>query len=53
MKKILGFLLGVMIGCAFMIPILGLQKQNDKLKKENQELMFTNLTVFMLKSVTL
>jgi cell division protein FtsB len=38
MNRLLGFLLGVMIGCMFMISILGLQKQNDKLRKENQEL---------------
>lgn len=38
MKKIVGFLLGVMIGCVIMIPILNLKKENDKLRKENQEL---------------
>lgn len=38
MKKVLGFLLGVLIGCCIMIPIINLKKENDRLKKEISEL---------------
>ena len=43
MKKILGFLLGVMIGLCIMIPVINLKKENDKLKKENSELKQENI----------
>lgn len=38
MEKILGFLLGVIIGLCIMIPVINLKKDYDKLKKENGEL---------------
>ena len=38
MEKILGFLLGVIIGLCIMIPVINLKKDYDKLKKENDNL---------------
>lgn len=38
MKKILGFLLGLLIGMCIIIPVINLKKDYDKLKKENGEL---------------
>ena len=38
MKKILGFLLGFLIGLCIMIPIISLKKENDRLSKENDKL---------------
>lgn len=38
MKKIIGFLLGVLIGLCIMIPVINLKKENDRLSKENDKL---------------
>lgn len=38
MKKILGFLLGVLIGYCIMIPVGHLKKEYNNLKKENTKL---------------
>ena len=38
MKRLLGFLLGVLIGLCIMIPVINLKKDYDKLKKENSKL---------------
>ena len=38
MKKIFGFLLGLLIGLCIMIPVINLKKDYDKLKKENSKL---------------
>lgn len=43
MKKVFGFLLGVLIGCCIMIPVINLKKEYDKLKRENNELKQENI----------
>ena len=38
MKRIFGFMLGVLIGLCIIIPIINLKKENDRLEKENDNL---------------
>lgn len=42
MEKILGFLVGFLIGLCIMIPTINLKKENSRLEKQNNDLIQEN-----------